>query len=54
MEAVPNQDSVSTSMVVVMEDRTMVICMNLTSRTGPGERFVMVVLGDQRRREGAG
>ena len=53
-EAVLYQDSVSTSMAVMMEDRCMVIYMNLTSRTGHGERFVMVVLGDQGRRVGAG
>ena len=53
-EAVLYQDSVSTSMAVLLEDRIMVIYMNLTSRTGCGERFVMVVLGDQGRSMGAG
>ena len=53
-EAVLYQDSVSTSMAVMLEDRIKVIYMNLTSRTGRGERFVMVVLGDQGRSMGAG
>ena len=53
-EAVLYQDSVSTSMAVGMDDRIMVIYMNLTSGTGHGERFAKVVLGDQGRSLGAG
>ena len=52
-EAVLYQDSVSTSMAVGMEHLRMVLYMNLTSRAGRGERFVMVVLVDQGRRMGA-
>ena len=52
--AVLYQDSVSTSMGVVTEDRCVVNYMNLTSRTGHGERFAGVMLEDQGRRRGAG
>ena len=52
-EAALYQDSVSTSMAVGLEDRIMVIYMNLTSRAGRGERFVAVVLVDQGRSRGA-
>ena len=53
MEVVLYQDSISTSMAVMLDYRVMVIYMNLTSRTGRGERFVTVVLGDQGRSLGA-
>ena len=53
-EAVLYQDSVSTSMAVMMEDRGKMIYMSLTSGIGRGERFVTVVLVDQGRSLGAG
>ena len=54
LEVVLYQDSISTSMAVMLDYHVMVIYMNLTSRTGRGERFVTVVLGDQGRSLGAG